>query len=203
MSQYELDLTLEQFVPAEFTEFNQEISDQYPQIVDELRSGDLTKHPIEIKEPDIPADVPTFQQLVEKYADEPDLLNALLYLYKYIATPIVIDNFGTNDEARENWEKDIVEQHSHGNSDRGKFALTVVNQNKLRYNSLTNVFYGLQILMIFDNEYWQTSNYFARLRPEVASSDEYRALDFDQKLQLTEETTQLVYDLLRDIYQLS
>lgn len=203
MSQYEINLNADEFVPAEYTEFGTEISDQYPQIVDQLLSGELTGHPIEIYDPEIPKDVPTFKELVEKFQDNPDLLSAILYLYKYIVTPVVIDNFGTDDASRQKWEEKLA--LSYGDSEeeinKGKFALTIVNQNKFRYNSLTNVFYGLQILAIFDDEQWQSSEYFSRLRPEVASSDEYRALTFDQKKEVMDETTQLVYDLLKDIYK--
>lgn len=198
---YGVNLDSKTFVPAEYSDFDEEISDSYEEIIKQLESGEKTGRPIKIEQPNIPDDVPSFEQLVEKYRDNPDLLSALLYLYQYISTPIILDNFGSDDDARTNWEREVESKFSNNGDERGKFALTIVNQNKLRLNALNNVNYGLQILMIFEDENFSASNFFSKLRPEITNTDQYRKLDIDEKKQLAKETTELVYEVLKTVYQ--
>lgn len=198
---YGVNLDSSRFVPAEYTDFGKEITDEYDVVLEQLKSGEKTGRPIEIEKPRIPEDVPTFKQLVEKYRENSDLLYALIYLYQYISTPIILDGFGSDDEARTEWEKDVQRKFTNNGDQRGDFALTIVNQNKLRLNSLNNVNYSLQILMFFEDENFSASSFFNRLRPEIKDTDQYKKLDIDQKKEVAKETTELVYEVLRTVYQ--
>ncbi|MCD8484159.1 hypothetical protein LRY65_05080 [Candidatus Woesebacteria bacterium] len=65
---------------------------------------------------------------------------AAYMLYTYLVLPLVMDGFGTNDSARDTWEKTVQNNHM-------LLGKPLIEENALRVNPMTDVFGSVEILL--------------------------------------------------------
>ncbi len=190
----------EAFMARELAGYPNEIKNRFDQVKKELISGAKTGHPVEIVPPQIPQSVPKMAEMFAKYEDNFEVIQALLTLYQFIHTPKVIDGFGTDDTARQEWERRVETVYDQEQKGLGAFALETVNQNKYRHNCLNGVNYALQILTLAfpEGKYGEVGE---TLPEAVLDWKKYRTMDMVGRDKAVEGTTQVAYQALKRLQE--
>lgn len=97
-------------------------------LLTKIETGADTQHPIKI-EPMAQADIPDIHSLLAKYEQDVLLQIFIVKLYRFLTLPIVQDGFDKDDDARDEWEKQI-------NNIYGEAGKTLVERNRMKVNAL-------------------------------------------------------------------
>ncbi len=136
------------------------------------------------------AEVPPLKTILEKYRDQADVQMLILFLYRFLQTPLVLDGFDKDDVSRDAWEKKIAEK-----DEFGSIGEKIILRNRLRPNIINEAINPLS--MLADSVPSAKLEQIVQKIPSAElSADNYKTKDFAEKSELVKKVTNLVAEAL-------
>jgi hypothetical protein len=159
---------------------------QLVDVQDTLINGAVDGHKVDIYMPDNLPTPPAKSEILEKV--DASLAPLIDLIYKFLETPVVEDDFGTDDEARDRWEKQVEVQ-------LGMPGLEIIQQNRLRPNSYQEAASVLDALPDYLDRP-DLKSIANKMDKRAFNPVDYKQLDLEEKHQVVNSIHQAAVEML-------